>query len=178
LPLEENDASLLPVILRHLGEPSLLEAAKDASVRSFRVSYFSPVPVHEVAVRLVINADGSGQITSAVLSGSAAEVKRTKNSVSAADVEKLIGIVEKAGFWSATSAENTEQKTDKAGRKMYVMDGAWWMVEGVQNGSFHYVYRRNPKPSPITEIGCYLAKELAKPGDSVIPMTGCTTRLH
>jgi hypothetical protein len=47
LPLGENDASLLAVILARLGEPSLLEAAKDASVRSFRVSYFSPVPVHE-----------------------------------------------------------------------------------------------------------------------------------
>jgi hypothetical protein len=160
------------VILGSLGEPSLLEAAKDESVRSCRVSYFSPVPVHEVAVRLLVNADGSGQITSAVSSGSTTGVKRTKKSVSAADVNRLLEIVEKAGFWSMNSIE---QKTDVVGPKSYEFDGAWWMLEGVQNGSFHYVFRRNPKPSPITDIGCYLAKELAKPGDSSIPMPGCNS---
>lgn len=59
-------------------EPSLLEVAKDTTVRSFRVTYFSPVPVHEVAVRLIVNADGSGQIASAVSSGAETGVRQDR----------------------------------------------------------------------------------------------------
>lgn len=66
LPTGQTDASILPLVLASLREPSLLEAAKDATVRSFRVTFFSPVPEHEVAIRLIVNSDGSGQITSAV----------------------------------------------------------------------------------------------------------------
>jgi hypothetical protein len=58
---------------------------------------------------------------------------------------------------------------------VYVLDGSCWMVEGVNKGSFHYVYRRNPKPSPITEIGCYLAKDLAKP--AIPPFQSACARL-
>ncbi len=174
LPPGQTDASIFSVILPSLSEPSLLEAAKDTSVHSFRVSYFSPVPTREIAVRLVVNADGSGQITSAVSSGAETGVKRTKNSVSNADVDKFLQLVEKAGFWSMSSNEDTEQK-DAAGRKLYVHDGSFWMVEGVRNGSFHYVFRRNPKPSPFTEIGCYLADRLAKSDDSVISVRRCTS---
>jgi hypothetical protein len=77
-PGVRGDASLLPVILCSLKEPSLLDsAAQDANLVSFRVSHFAPVPTHEVAVRLVVNADGSGQITSIVSSGSDAGVKTT-----------------------------------------------------------------------------------------------------
>jgi hypothetical protein len=172
-PSGQTEASIFSVILASLSEPSLLEAAKDANVLSFRVSYFTPVPVREVAVRLFVNADGSGQITSAVSLGAAAGVKRTQNSVSAAEVNKLLQLLEKVEFWSMSSIEHTEPKTDAAGRPVYVLDGSWWMVEGVHEGSFHYVYRRNPKPSPITEVGCYLAKDLAKPEGSAISIPGC-----
>ena len=88
------------------------------------------------------------------------------------DVDKLLELVDKAGFWAAQS---TEPQPDENSRKYYVLDGAWWMLEGVQNGSFHFVFHRNPKPTPITEIGCYLTKNLVKFSDSVIPMPGCTS---
>ena len=50
--------------------------------------------------------------------------------------------------------------------------------QGVHEGSFHYVYRRNPEPSPITEIAGNLAKDLAKPDDSAISITICSPRSH
>jgi hypothetical protein len=110
-------------------------------------------------VRLVVNADGSGQTISAVSSsGKSDEFKNTKVSVSASDVQKFLQLVEKVGFWSMPSIE----KKNEGGRKMYVFDGAWWMVEGVRNKSFHYVFRRNPGSSSFTEIGRDLAKNLAK----------------
>ena len=177
-PPEETHIPLTYAALASLNEPSLFEAAKDTSVFSFRVSYFSPVPKREIAVRLVINSGGSGQITSAVSSGAASGVKRTQNSVSVADVNKLLQLLAKVEFWSISSNESDETKIDAAGRKVYVMDGSYWMVEGVHEGSFHYVYRHSPKPSPITEIACSLAKDLAKSDDSAIPITLCTPPGH
>jgi hypothetical protein len=124
------------------------------------------VPGREIAIRLAVKADGSGQITSVVSSNMGKTVKRTETSVSGADVDKFLQLVEKVGFWSMAS---TEQKTNEAGRETYEVDGSWWMVEGVHNGSFHYVFRRNPKPSPIMGIGNYLAKDLAELDDSEVP---------
>lgn len=126
-----------------------------------------------MAVRLVVNADGSGQVMSAVSFRAEKEVKRAQNSVSTVDVNKLLQLIDKAGFWSMASVESTEQKTDAAGRKVMVFDGAWWMLEAVQNGSYHYVYRQNPEPGSFTEVGCYLANDLAKRDDSAISLTRC-----
>ena len=136
------------------------------------------MPERELAVRLIINSDGSGQITSAVSSGAASGVRRTQNDVAIADVNKLLQLLAKVEFWSMSSTGDDEKKTDAAGRKSYVMDGSYWMVEGVHQGSFHYVYRQNPEPGAVTEIACYLAKELTKPNDSGISTTLCTPRGH
>ena len=175
LPPGQTDASLVSALLASLREPSLLEAAKDATVRSFRVSYFSPVPRHETVIRIVVNPDGSGQVISAVSSGTQADIRRTTSNVSEAEVGKLLQSVDKAGFWAAVS---NEPPAEKVGRRPYVFDGTWWMLEGVQNGSFHYVFRRNPTPTPITEIGCYLSRTLAAPNGSVIPMPGCAPTIQ
>jgi hypothetical protein len=160
------EMSTISAFLGYMGEPSLLEAAKDTSVHSFRVTWVGGQNGHAVAVRLVVDVDGGGQVTSAVTSFEFTGIKRTKYSVSAADVEKLLQLVENAGFWSM---RRTERRTDgDTGRKVYEFDGTFWMVEGVRNGSFHHVYRRSPEPSPFTEVGRYLAKDLAKLDDSVI----------
>jgi len=163
---DQTHIPLAYAALASLREPSLFEAAKDTSVVAFRMSYFSPVPTREVAVRLVVNADGSGQVTSAVSSGVPTEITRNQNTVSGADVNKLLQLLAKVEFWSMSSIEDADQKTDATGRKAYVMDGSFWMVEGVREGSFHYVSRSNPRQGPFMEIACYLAKDLAKP---VIP---------
>jgi hypothetical protein len=175
-PAGETDASIFSPILASLCEPSLSEAAKDPSILSFRASFFSPVPTRELTVRLVVNVDGGGQIKSSVSAGAATGIKRTQTSVSAEDVDKFLQLAEKAGFWSMSSTDDTKQKTDSAGRKVHVMDGALWMMEGVRRGSFHYVYRRNPNPNPILAIECYLTKDLSKQDDPAFSMPRCAPR--
>jgi hypothetical protein len=177
-PPEQASTPIFSPILAHLREPSLFEAAKNPDVVSFRASYFSPVPTREIVIRLDVNAEGSGQITAAVSTGTESEVRRTQNDVSVADVKNLLQLLTKVEFWSLSSTETGEKKTGSAGRNVYVMDGSYWMVEGVNEGLFHYVYRQNPKPSAITEIACNLAKDLAKPDDSTISKTFCTPRGH
>jgi hypothetical protein len=87
-PPGPSSAAVLFAILHSLDEPSLFEAAKDPNFVAVRASYFAPVPTHEIAVRLVVNADGSGKVTSAIMTDSKSGVKRTQNDVSAADVNK------------------------------------------------------------------------------------------
>jgi hypothetical protein len=177
-PPEQASTPVFSPILAHLREPSLFEAAKNANVVSFRASYFSPVPPREMVIRLNVNAEGSGQITAAVSTGTESGVRRTQNDVSVADVNRLLQLLAKVEFWSISSTDDDEKKTGAAGRKAYVMDGSYWMVEGVHEGLFHYVYRQNPKSSAITEIACNLAKDLAKLDDSAISKTFCTPRGH
>lgn len=163
-PPDQISTPIAQMVLASLGEPSLFEASKDMSVVAFRLSYFAPVPGLRGAVRLVVNADASGLvIVSAISSGAGAEIKRNQNSVSATEVNKLLQLVSRAEFWSMSGIETPDQKTDAAGRKPYLMDGAFLTVEGVHQGLFHYVSRRYPEPGPITEIACYLGKDLAKP---------------
>src|SRR5262249_9946728 len=177
-PPEQTRTPIAYVALASLNEPSLFEAAKDSGVFCFRASYFSPVPERKIAVRLVVTSDGSGQIASAVSSDAASGVQRAQNKVSIANVNRLLQLLAKVEFWSIPSSEDDGKKTDAAGRKEYVMDGSYWTVEGVYKGSFHYVYRQNPKPSAITEIACSLALDLAKPDNSGISNTLCTSRGH
>jgi len=172
VPEEGNGLHVLCLILAHLNEPSLFEEAKDPSVTSFRVSFFSPVPTREIAIRLLIRADGSGEISSAFSLGEGRETRNSKLRVSTADVNRFLQLIELAGFWAAPSSE-TEPQTDSAGRKAYVLDGAFWMLEGVRQGSFHYVFRRNPEGNSMTEVGYYLAKDLLRPDDPANSMPGC-----
>ncbi len=159
LPPSEADGVPMPLFLYALGEPSLFEAAKDPNVVAYRASYVVFPTGRQVAVRLVVSADGTGKITTAIDPHNLSVVERTAGSVSAADVKKFLALIEKAGFWSMSSIE---QQNDKVGRKTITLDGSWWMLEGVSAGSFHYVYRPNPGPGPTTEVGRYLVDDLPK----------------
>jgi hypothetical protein len=171
LPPGNPEASILTSFLASLGEPSLLEVAKDSGVLSYRLSYFSPMPTRAIVVRLVVNSDGSGQISSATSSGKLAEFKRAKDTVSAADVKQLLQLVEQVEFWSMPS---TEQKNNRS-RNMYVLDGSWCMIEGARDGSFHFALRRSLRPGPFTQLARSLAKDLAKIDNSVISIPQYTT---
>ncbi len=156
--------SVFSHFLSYMGEPSLLDKANDNNALVFRVSFFRSQHGTVVAVRLVVDTDGTARITSAV---SSTPVQRTKDNVSAAGIEKFQQLVEKAGFWSMRVTEPVSPLDN--GRKVYVLDGMPWLMEGVRNGKYHFVFRENPVvPSSFTEIGRYLTKDLAKLDDSVI----------
>jgi hypothetical protein len=143
-------------------EPSLWEASKDPNIHSYRLTYFSPVSTREIVVRLDIHRDGGGRITSVVKLPGDNEYKRKSGNVSAEDVEGFLWVIERANFWSIPSTEQREA------RKGYQLDGSFWMLDGVRDGSFHYIIRRNPQPSPFTGVGRYLVKNLAKIESAVL----------
>lgn len=173
-PNEPSPAGILCVLFAEFGEPSLFKAASnDPALYSFRVSAFAPVLMHKVAVRLVIDADGNGHISSANESYPDGVLKRTKEDVEKTDVDKFLEIVNRAKFWTAPTHE-PQSNPIVNGRPAYTTDGSDWMLEGVRNGTFHYVFRENPEHSALTAVGCFLARDLVKTASSPIPMAGCT----
>ena len=54
--------------------------------------------------------------------------------------------------------------------KQIIYTMVYWFLEGTRDSEYHLVYRRSPeaKPSPYTDIGRYLSKDLAKLPDSTI----------
>jgi hypothetical protein len=154
-------SSFFSQYLAFLGEPSLLEISKNKAVVSYRLSWLGGQTGRVVAVRLIVNSDGGGEVVSEAASGSPSVVHKGSNVISAADLERILQLVEDGKFWSMRSTEQN---------RGYQLDGTVWIVEGVRNGSYHCVYRRSPdaEPGQFSEIGRYLAKDLAKLDDSTI----------
>jgi hypothetical protein len=154
-------SSFFSQYLAFVGEPSLLETYKNTSVVSYRLSWLGGQTGRMVAVRLIVNSDGDGEVLSEVVSGSPSVVRKGSTVVSASDLQRFLQLVEDGKFWSLRPTEQS---------RGYELDGTFWIVEGVRNGSYRCVYRRSPdaKPSQFTEIGRYLAKNLAKLDDSTI----------
>ena len=162
--------SYSPVIfsLAWAGEPSLYVASKDPTLVSYRIGWLHYMGGQSGVVRLVIKPDGSGQLICSLVSiKKTEEVKRTQSSVSVAEVEKFLQLVEAARFWSMPTKQPQPGK-DSGGHTNYVLDGTPWLAEGVRGGSYHAVWRNSPAPGYYTEILRCLAKDMAKIDDAVI----------
>jgi hypothetical protein len=111
-----------------------------------------------VVLRLVIGESGEARLSVVVTTGEGTVVLKKTESASAQAVSGFLTILERSNFWSLPTSEVDEPPL--------IRDGAIWAIEGIRDGSYHIVYRRNPKPSRYTEVGRYLAKDLARLDDS------------
>jgi hypothetical protein len=84
------------MMLVQFGAPALLEATKDPSTRSFRVSTFSALSTFQISVRLNIDPDGSGHLTSATIADNNPAIQKKPLNISATDVYKFLQLVDKA----------------------------------------------------------------------------------
>src|SRR5579863_2671101 len=78
-PPDRNDTGIFPYVLYDLKEPSFFEAAKDPRVISFRISVLGYVTMRMISVRLDVNVNGSGQITSATSTWHETARRKTNN---------------------------------------------------------------------------------------------------
>lgn len=157
------DGEFLASYLNLGGEPSLFEAVRDSRLESYRLTWISSTG-RLVAVRLAVKSDGSGEFVCQVASGSPIAVRKSRGEVSSIAVQTFLGLADKASFWSMRSiAIRPETDTQP---KITAIDGTTWLLEGVRSGSYHYVHRRSPDPSFFTEVGRYLAKDIAGLKDS------------
>src|SRR5882762_769524 len=72
-------SSFFSQYLAFVGEPSLLETSKNTSVVSYRLIWLGGQTGRVVAVRLIVNSDGGGEVISEVVSGSPSVVRKGSN---------------------------------------------------------------------------------------------------
>ncbi|HUJ29892.1 MAG TPA: hypothetical protein VLY23_01330 [Candidatus Acidoferrum sp.] len=156
--------------LNSSGEASLLAAAQNPAAVSYRFDAWLLPSGSFRAIRFLLNSDGSATIVKFLVPGpieplAAPRPNKVELKVSAEDAEKFLAFVDTSGFWSMP----TVQPPNPTPPKYYVLDGAFWVFEGVRGGSYHVVYRWNPNAGPLTELVQSLGKDLAGLNESEIP---------
>jgi hypothetical protein len=135
--------------LRSMREPSLSEASTDNSLIAYRFlwlrTFHSPI-----AIRLIIHVDGTGTLTGKMTNGkggyNAGNLTRNEShELTKAQVAEFLGLLRRASFWSALSEDGTGG-----------VDGAQWVLEGVENGHYHIVDRWSPKKSDFEHVCLFL----------------------
>lgn len=140
-----------------MAEPSLLPVAKSTDPGSYR---FLLVLNHRaLSFRLVLNADGTGNLTTkSVLISDGKITLSVKRSVavSAPQVLDFLLLLQKVRFWSA----QPEQLGEK---NRYQLDNAEWVLEGVTSHQYHVIDRWAPRDPDFIRTGAFLML-LAHPG--------------
>ena len=134
--------------LRALQEPSLLDIAQNKSAQSYRFLWLRSFD-HPIAIRLDIRADGSGELSTKIASGSGGYrpghlTENLSRPLLRQQVQTVATRINSMQFWSLGL-------DDKAGD-----DGAQWIIEGVKDGKYHLVDRWSPKDGQVRELGLML----------------------
>jgi hypothetical protein len=140
--------------LTAMQEPSIWELSQSADAEVYRFlwlrSFHNPV-----AIRLVVQHDGGGQLVAKVLGGRGSPtpgklVENRTLQLSKDHVRWFVDAVDRLKYW--------ELKTmgDKHG-----CDGAEWILEGVKNRQYRVVWRWSPKEGPIRTLGFMMLFEMA-----------------
>jgi hypothetical protein len=146
--------------LRFFDEPSLLPAAQDRIVVSYRFESWMRRGSQILVVRLSLNPDGSARVITVDQSGKPPAVHSTERTASAVDVKKFLELIEKANFWSTSTVTNDQRQ---------VYDGVPWILEGLRDGKYHAVIRDDWPWSPSNELLRYFTIDLGKVDASGIP---------
>jgi hypothetical protein len=135
--------------LRAMHEPSLSDASKDTSLVAYRFLWLRTFH-HPIAIRVSIRPDGTASLTGKVTSGAGgyeagAMTWDESFELSKAQVDVLSNLLKRAGFWTLPTGDS------RSG-----LDGAEWIMEGVQNGAYHVVDRWSPEKSDYANMCLYL----------------------
>lgn len=165
---DDDYADFYSAFLKSIGEPSLLAAAQDTSVVSYRlICMFCQRPCLLV-VRVDLKLDGSAAITTTLSAvDSAGVVKagdRTNRTVSAKEVDRFLGSIERANFWTMPSNEQLDPSVLR-----FDLAASRWVFEGARGGAYHVVFRQGPELSAFTEMVRLLAKDMAKLDNPAVP---------
>jgi hypothetical protein len=141
--------------LTALQEPSLLALTKAPSSEAYRFLWLRSFH-HPVAIRLDVKPDGTSILTTKTASGAAGFkpgvlTENTSKTLSEAQTQNFLSLVNKLKFWSAPNPVDDQMGTD----------GSQWIIEGVKDGQYHVVDRWSPTTGIARELGMMLAIDLA-----------------
>jgi hypothetical protein len=119
-------------------EPSLLELSRDPQALQYRFLYLRTFH-HPIAVRRIVNTDGTGTFISKELSGAGAYepghlIWNRRTQRRSTDVrDAFLDYLEKIDFWSLP--------TDDVPDDTVILDGAQWVLEAAKSGNYQVVQR-------------------------------------
>lgn len=153
--------------LKMLGEPSLLKPAGGA-VEIYRLLWLRTFD-QPIAVRLDVNPDGTGIVTTKMADGqggfpntSKKIVENVSRPVKREQVQAFLALIARTSFWSISTNEDPEDTMDIG------QDGSEWVLEGAKGGKYHVVSRWSPDVNrvggcrAVQEIGTALAMDVAR----------------
>jgi hypothetical protein len=138
-----------------MGEPSLVDAAKNKPSDSYRFlwlrSFHQPI-----AIRLTIRPDGTAQLTGIEMSGKGGYdpgiVATTQIiEISQDQTHQFQDLLQTTEYWSMPTV-------DVRLHEERIRDGAEWILEGARDGCYHVVARLSPQNGTYREACLYLLK--------------------
>ena len=157
--VEDSVVSWYSNELKTLKEDSLWQLSKESPKQQVYRFLWLRTFHHPVVVRLAVQPDGSGLLTTKVTSGKGGYdpgkliVNRTKK-ISKDVVDAFVAHVEEEQYWSLPTRETHDPNVVN-------LDGAQWVLEGVRNGTYKVVDRWSPKDGPIRDLGITMTNGLA-----------------
>jgi hypothetical protein len=148
--------------LHGIGEPPLRTSDENSQVQAYRLIWIGFPAGRTIILRLQIEKDGTAKLYIKQTSFDGTTLLlNTEKKMAVAGVNKFLECVKRGDCWQQPTREQPGPK---------VNDGTYWFLEGVGQGTYHMVYRRTPElnPNRLTDIGRYLAKNLAQLEDSRI----------
>lgn len=137
--------------LAAMEEPSLLEAAKNGEITTYR--FLLVFSTRALSVRLALHADGTGALSGklVILHSDKPNTNFSKDvvPVPVEQVQKFLTLLQKADFWTLKA----EPINDK---NRYAVDGTQWVLEGARNHSYHVVERFSPKETDYKQVCSHL----------------------
>jgi len=159
---DEHFGDAFAKYLGSIGEPALFKSLHDSQAQAYRLLRISfPVAITWVLRLEIENQDHATVFVSETRFNSSDLLFKKEASVPSPVVNGFLECISQSDFWKLPTREQTEPQ---------VTDGTYWILEGVRGGDYHVVYRRAPElhPGRFTDIGRYLAKDIAHLDDSMI----------
>lgn len=93
----------------------------------------------QVSITMGVQRDGDGQLRLHIYRRVPQQLESSAQSLSKEQVERVVSLIEEANFWKMTTEGDGPQG----------MDGAEWVLEGVQGGQYHVVTRWDASGTPF-----------------------------
>ena len=151
---DDSRADVLALYLSDIGESPLVRSDNYSEPHAYRLIWTAFPSGVTVVIRLQIYSTGTARVFVEKTPFDKTTLLLTKQStVSAEAVNRFLECVKRGDFWQLPTQEHEQR----------VVDGSYWVLEGVRDGNYHLVYRRAPelKPGAFTDISRNLAKDLA-----------------
>lgn len=151
--------------LQVLKEPSLWEFSKTQAIQSYRFLWIRSFN-RPISVRLDVNKDGTGLVTTKIASGQAwcdpGHLTDKRLKLTGEETDWFLDRIDELTFWNLPVLEPKEIGPDGKEIRTVNLDGAEWVFEGVKDGRYHLTDRWSPKNGAGRSLGLMMLFDFAR----------------